>query len=129
MPKINIRKKCVELAKEIAKYRFHHVCQKCKVSKRGGHVIDAHHILSEGAHIKLSTEIENIVALCRNCHTTATDSWHNAPRGQKWFEEKFPGKREYLKNLEQGKIQRENYFKLYRELKILLDEERNKNEY
>ena len=88
------RKKCIEIAKTLAKIRDKWVCQRCGKTKP--------EVQIQGAHIlpvtygNTASDPENIIALCASDHEWARDSWHNSPLEQDWFEKKFPGRKERL---------------------------------
>lgn len=66
---------------------LHHTC-------RGE--LDAHHILSRGAHPALKVEVSNGVALCRVAHDLAHRARWFKPRFHAWLDEKYPGRRARL---------------------------------
>lgn len=69
-----IRKKCVSVAKLIAKARDKNTCQKCRKKCYGS---DCHwsHVIPESRNKVLSCEPRNIKVLCYRCHTR----WHEHP--------------------------------------------------
>lgn len=50
------------------------------------------HIFPESKFHRLSVEPTNIMCQCFKHHSL----WHEHPKGQDWFDEKFPGRKEYL---------------------------------
>ena len=83
----------VEMAKTIAKKRDNYICQKCW--NKG--YIHGSHIINEARDHRLSTNEDNIKALCYNCHF----NWRhkNPVEAGDWFREKFPGRYERLYEL------------------------------
>lgn len=82
------RKKCVELAKMIAKHRDGYKCQRCGNSAAQGFQIHASHIKAEGRNHSMSADTDNILALCASCHKWW---WHEEPTlSGIWFKEKYP---------------------------------------
>lgn len=61
------RKKCVEVAKAIAKVRDKYICQRCN-KKVSWHDCHWSHIIPESKNKYLSCEPENIKVLCYRCH-------------------------------------------------------------
>ena len=90
------RQKAIEEAKRIAKERDEYTCQKCGATKETKQIHGSHIIPVKAAGI-ISADPENIIALCAGCHKWSGDSWHEDPKGQKWFDEKFPGLYDRLK--------------------------------
>lgn len=112
------RKKSVEIAKLIAKARDGYKCQKCGATKEGGYQIHGSHIFSEGAHITISADPDNIKALCAKCHSpNFKGSWHEDPANQYWFDLKFPGRREMLLKRERELLGKQNWKLVYLDLK------------
>jgi len=88
------RKKCVFIAKRLAKERDNYTCQKCgkKPDK-----IDGSHVYPEGTYHGMSAEVDNIKALCSFCHLYW---WHKNPlEARDWFEMKFPDRYNRLKQM------------------------------
>lgn len=120
------RKKCVELAKTIAKTRDRFRCRRCKATKRGGYQIHGSHILPEGGYNNLSTEPINIIALCASCHKMAGNSWHESPLDQAWFHRMYPGVYKKLKRMHEELANTKiNYEEKHKILKIQLNELEN----
>jgi len=120
-------KKCIEIAKQIAKERDGYKCLKCGRTKEQGWQIHGSHIIGVGASPRMAVYPLNIKALCANCHTSF---WHSNPtKSGLWFTKKYP---EWAKDLEklrfkvEGDLKKTNYEKklveLKEELKTLLDE-------
>ena len=111
-------KKCVTLAKLIAKERDGYICQKCGKSKKQGYQIQGSHILGVGAHPRLAAEILNIKAMCSQCHRW----WHSAPtESGEWFKTKFPDwykELEILRQKEESSLKKKDWHKMLEELKI-----------
>lgn len=90
------RKKCIELAKKIAKERDNYTCQKCGASKPNVQIQGAH--LLPVTYGLTAADPENILALCSGCHMWKASSWHQSPlENSEWFQTKFPGRYERLK--------------------------------
>ena len=88
------RKKCVERAKIEAKERDSYTCKRCGRSKANGYKIDASHIFPEGRYHGMSAMVENIDAMCSQCHIW----WHESPaESGAWFKAKFPERYKKLK--------------------------------
>ena len=110
------RNKCVEIAKLIAKHRDEYVCVTCGNSAEQGFQIHGSHILPESKFHRLSCEPLNIMAQCFKCHSL----WHEHPKGQDWFEELFPGRKEKLFKMQAGidcNIIKPDYKKILSDLK------------
>lgn len=90
------RKKCIELAKKIAKIRDNYTCQKCNATQDNTQIHGAH-IIPVSAGGMIVCDPDNIMALCAGCHSTKCDSWHEAPLEQTWFFDKFPERYNRLK--------------------------------
>lgn len=90
------KKKCVEMAKTIAKTRDKYICQKCGKTREQAQI--------HGSHVYpvrygiLASDPDNIIALCAGCHDLKKDSWHGSPlESAEWFEQHYPGKKDELK--------------------------------
>ena len=114
---IVLKKKCVILAKLIARKRDGDKCQYCGVSSRTN-AIHGSHILPEGAYPLMSTEPYNIIPLCAVHHLSGANprmgnrepSWHGDPIFfAKWFEKKWPGR--YQKLLDMNKEKGQSIFR------------------
>ncbi len=111
------RKKCVEIAKKIAKERDNYTCVTCNRSKAQGYQIHGSHILPESKHLRMSCVPENIMAQCARCHM----DWHEHPLSNaQWFHLKFTGRYEELVAMDR-KFKKEmikpNYEEIYNQLK------------
>lgn len=96
------RKKCVVIAKRLAKERDNYTCQKCGSKPEK---IDGSHVYPEGTYHGLSANIENIKALCSYCHLYW---WHKNPlEARDWFAKKFPERYKNLKKLAQTTIKKD----------------------
>lgn len=82
-------KKCLNLAKTIAKKRDWYVCQWCGKKKWDSKAnIDASHIINEASDWRMAINPLNIIALCHTCHFNIR---HKDPlRTAKWFHKKYP---------------------------------------
>jgi hypothetical protein len=125
------RKKCVEIAKKIAKSRDNYTCQYC--GKRGtGMQIHGSHILPEGAYPLMSAEPYNIIALCAEHHVGGSsshmnrtlESWHSHPiKFSQWFNNTWPGRYKELVRLSEEKRNHVvNWKARYEEMKKLSTE-------
>jgi hypothetical protein len=95
--KTKLRKKCVVLAKIIAKYQAGYKCEKCGVDGKFKQ-LQGSHIYPEGRYSSMSADIDNILCLCAGCHMWSNDSWHENPlESVEWFHSKFPKRYEELK--------------------------------
>lgn len=82
--KKKLYKKCIDLAKLIAKERDGWTCQWCWKKTN----IQASHIINEARDHRLAIDPYNIKALCYNCHLWL---WHKDPiLASKRFNKKFP---------------------------------------
>jgi 5-methylcytosine-specific restriction endonuclease McrA len=93
---LTARKKAIEKAKLIAKERDGYICQKCGATRDQAQIQGSHIIPSKAGGV-IAADPENIIALCSSCHKWAGDSWHEDPKGQQWFDKKFPGLYDKLK--------------------------------
>lgn len=100
-----IRKKCVNLAKQIVRKKNNYTCQYCG---RKEPVIKTHgsHIYSEGQYRSMSADLDNILCLCFTHHlgtwNKSEPSWHNNPIEMiEWFNKKFPKLAKKLKERKQ----------------------------
>jgi hypothetical protein len=88
--------RALEAWKREVKARAGNVCEMAGLHHRCASLLDAHHILSRGAHPRLALDLENGVALCRNAHDLVHRSRWFKPYFKAWVDEKFPGRRERL---------------------------------
>jgi|TARA_R100001015_G_C4623220_1_gene180923 hypothetical protein len=95
-------KKLVEKAKRCVKERDNWTCQRC------GKIVDganchASHILNVGAYKSLELDPSNMKVLCgMPCHLSW---WHKNPlEAAEWFNEKFPDRYFYLKEIAKKKL-------------------------
>ena len=93
-----VYKRCLAIAKTIAKERDGYICQRCGKAKSEGYKIDASHVIPNTPKDRvLAVEPENIKALCAGCHKFY---WHLSPvESGLWFVEKFPDRWERIKHL------------------------------
>jgi hypothetical protein len=76
-----------KIASDLAKYRDNYTCLRCSRSSEQGWKIDASHIKPKGTYRSMSADVDNIKALCSNCHRW----WHSNPTESGiWFEKTFP---------------------------------------
>jgi hypothetical protein len=94
-----LRKRCVKIAKDIAKIKVGYKCEYdgCPRSKKNGYQMHGSHIHGENSHKSMSADVDNILCICAVHHTggmwhNATEiSWHESPRLMvEWFRLKFP---------------------------------------
>jgi len=88
------RKECVKVAKLIAKQLAKYRCINpgCHRTAENGFQMHGSHILSEGKYHRMSVEVKNIMCQCAYHHI----DWHENPLLQGWFEERFPGLKKEL---------------------------------
>lgn len=96
-----LRKKCVALAKVIAKERDDYKCCFCKRGKPEV-AIHAHHIYNEGCHKSMSADIDNLITVCFTHHiggwNTIDPSFHRNPMEMAdWFRENYSERYDRLK--------------------------------
>ncbi len=99
-----IRKKCVTIAKHIARLVVGEKCEHCGRTKAQGWQMHGAHIYPEGVYKGMSADIDNILCLCAQCHTggfwknSNKKSWHEDPMYfADWFREKYPERAKLLK--------------------------------
>jgi hypothetical protein len=121
------RKKCVTLAKLIARKRDGDRCRYCGRSKEQGYSIHGSHVLPEGTYVSMSADPDNIIALCSQHHMSGANprmgtkepSWHSHPLlfGE-WFRTTYP---EHAKMLQERSriLQVVDWEKRYQELKAV----------
>jgi hypothetical protein len=104
-----MRKKCVQLAKDISKKRDDYKCQYCGIGKPQRQV-HSHHIFHEGMFRSMSADPDNLITVCVTHHQGGPwmkshdgFNFHNSPReSTEWFMEKYPERYAELK--ERSKI-------------------------
>ena len=106
------RQEACTVAKELAVLRDSGQCQRCPKNKIQGWKIEGSHVFPEGKFHSMSVDLDNIKALCSQCHIW----WHEHPTAAKeWYDEKFPGK--YLELKERSLVpQKRDYKQVYEEL-------------
>lgn len=95
-----MRKKCVKLAKYIARATAEFTCEycgKCEPDVR----THGSHVFSEGVHRAMSADVDNIICLCFTHHTgiwnAKEPSWHNNPMEMtEWFRMAYPDRAKML---------------------------------
>lgn len=118
-PAPKLRKKCIELAKKIAKTRDGYKCQRCGKTKEAGWKIDGSHVHPVGLDGRLAADPINIKALCAGCHM----KWHEDPVTMgRWYIEMFPDRvwylnQERLANRKLGTISRLEWQAIFDDLK------------
>ena len=94
---MSYKEKSIALAKKLARSKGK--CDKCGTTTgkmQGSHIMSVRFAATAAL-------LANIMCLCDRCHTGYPDSWHESPDANwKWFEAKWPGKRESLVKLSQG---------------------------
>lgn len=102
-----LRKKCVALAKQIAKERDGYKCQYCGVGKPQRQV-HSHHIFHEGLYKSMSADPDNLITICAAHHMAG--KWikatgfniHGSPReSTEWLMGKYPERYAKLKKRSQ----------------------------
>jgi len=68
-----LRKRCVNLAKQINKIQSNYTCQYCGVD-RTKKQIHSHHIFHEGLHKSMSADLDNLICLCASHHQSFAGS-------------------------------------------------------
>lgn len=96
-----LRKRCVAIAKEIAKKRDNYKCQYCGRTKDTV-AIHSHHIYNEGCHKAMSADIDNLITVCFTHHCSSWNSkepsFHKNPMEMAdWYKEHYPEKHAELK--------------------------------
>jgi hypothetical protein len=66
--RFTIRKHEMSILREQTFKRDNHTCQCC--FQRGSKVLNAHHILPFSKHVELRYDLNNLITLCYDCHTT-----------------------------------------------------------
>jgi len=91
-----LRKKCVTMAKKIARARDGYKCRYCGIGEpqRG---TQGSHVYAEGYSKRMSADVDNIIALCASHHMTGVWNksvnwnWHGTPaEATDWFRSKWP---------------------------------------
>ena len=122
------RKKCVELAKKIARTKAKFRCAYCGMGEpqRRTH---GSHIYSEGRYKNMSADVDNILCLCAIHHSVMPGwrvpdwNWHAHPgESWEWFMEKYPELYQTLKKRTQGISAYIDFKKKHEELKKELKE-------
>lgn len=102
-----LRKRCVTLAKWIARARDGFKCRYCGLGEpeRG---TQGSHVYAEAHSKSMSADVDNIIALCAAHHMTGVWNravnwnWHGTPaEATDWFREKWPDLAETLKKRNQ----------------------------
>lgn len=99
------RKKCVDLAKKIAKERDEWKCVYCGIGKPQRQV-HGHHFFHEGLNKSMSADVDNLITLCASHHQgglymRSNDgfNFHSSPtESTLWFKEKYPKRYKELLN-------------------------------
>lgn len=77
--------------------------------------LDAHHVLTRGAHPRLTTDPDNGAALCRVAHDLFHRTHWFKPHFWSWFNEKYPGRK--------AELERRSRFEMKVGRSAVLDEE------
>ncbi len=103
-PKERLRKRCVTLAKKIARLKAKEICEHCGKRKQDGWQMHGSHIYPEGVYKSMSADVDNIICLCAICHVggfwknSKNPSWHEDPvYFVDWFKKKYPKRAKRLK--------------------------------
>lgn len=102
--KERLRKRCVALAKVIAKIKDDYKCIYCGIGKPQRKV-DSHHFFHEGLFKSMSADVDNLLTLCTSHHqggfymkSNDKFNFHNSPReSTEWFQEHYPERHKELK--------------------------------
>jgi hypothetical protein len=109
------QKKGCDEAKKICRKRG-----KCEICGKTYCKIEAHHLLTVGAHRNMSNHLDNLIALCVHCHLFGRISFHGSGTDlmKKKFDKKFPGRITALRKIA---LKRKNidYKKEWEDLKEL----------
>ena len=126
-PAAVLRKKCVELAKTIAKTRDNYTCRYCG-AKKPDVQIHGSHIYGEGTYHSMSADPDNIIALCAKHHVGGywknnnDVSWHESPMEMaEWFQTNYPELYKSLKERSRENIQADRFY-WEKKLKLLKNE-------
>lgn len=103
--KERMRKRCVQLAKDISKIRDNYKCCYCGIGKPQ-RMVHSHHIFHEGMFKSMSADIDNLITLCASHHQggmymRSNDgfNFHNSPReSTEWVMNKYPERYKILKD-------------------------------
>ena len=112
-----MRKKCVELAKQIVRRQQNYTCE---YSGQKEPQIRTHgsHIYSEGVYRSMSADLDNILCLAAVHHLAHSYwnkankwSWHGTPlEAIEWFKEKYPARYKTLKQRARKSVQADEMF-------------------
>lgn len=112
-----MRKRCVELAKKIARVSVGEICEHCGKRKIDGWQMHGSHIHPEGVYKSMSADVDNILCLCASCHTggfwkgSKKPSWHEDPiYFSDWFKKKYPERYRELEKRKRQSIQCDLYY-------------------
>lgn len=100
-----LRKKCVTIAKKLARQRDNFKCEYCGIGEPQKRTHGSH-IYSEGTNRAMSADVDNILCLCASHHMvgqwnqSAKDfNWHGSPaEAMDWFTKKYPELYQKLKS-------------------------------
>ena len=117
-------KKLVEKAKRCVKERDNWTCQRCGKVVEGANC-HASHILNVGSYKSLELDPSNMKVLCgMPCHLSW---WHKNPlEAAEWFNEKFPDRYFYLKEIAKKKLKfllsyLQNYIKTPKLMEVIME--------
>jgi len=101
-----------------AKYQHRLNFPYCEICGKSFCKIEAHHLLTVGAHPQMSNQDCNLISLCVHCHKFGKISFHGSGTDlmAKLFKKKFPGRMTKLRRLAL-KRKNVNYEMEYLELK------------
>lgn len=109
--KEKLRKKCVFLAKAIAKERDGAKCRYCGVGEPQRRM-NLHHIIHEGLSKEMSADIDNLITLCVAHHQGGTFmksndkfNFHNSPvESTEWLKANLPNYDDLIKRSKKTKV-------------------------
>jgi hypothetical protein len=110
--KLWYRKKGCELAKKIHRTQVPY----CEICGKSNCKIEAHHLLTVGAHPKMSNQDCNLISLCVHCHKFGRISFHGSGTDlmKDKLNAKFPGRMDELRK--KARDRKPNYQQEYEEL-------------
>jgi 5-methylcytosine-specific restriction endonuclease McrA len=124
-----IRKKAVQLAKDISKNKDRYKCCYCGVGKPQ-RMVHSHHFFHEGLYKAMSADPDNLITLCASHHQggmymRSNDgfNFHNSPReSTEWFIEHYPERYKILlaRSKQYQKLDRQFWENKIKELKDLI---------
>jgi 5-methylcytosine-specific restriction endonuclease McrA len=93
---------------------------KCEICGKTNCKVEAHHLLTVGAHKNMSNYLSNLIALCVHCHVWGKISFHGSGTDlmDKLFKKKFPGRLNQLRKiaLTRKNVNYEEEYKILKEM-------------